>query len=553
MSHLQSAHHAGGTVSKHNTFLVVFKVHGDTIHLWPKDINNPQTFSIACHNVETHSTDPSSDIQVIILKEPTSASKHEQCTFQNQPVHGQQVCSSDMAMFITGPVASTRKTSFAFDVFTNNDKDLTTNIDKIGTAYIFLDPSFSSQGAQRTPIVAAHNHVPIGQIQVDYLIVTNPVGYGLAAPRPEWLFAEPIIAGHRGAGSGRRRDLPGDLLENTVESFNYAYRNGAEFCELDVLVSADGVPVVYHDFDVDAITAHQSKSELGRFRIQVNEFTVKQLRDFQFVSLHDEDGHTFTLNVPNQMETNRPFPTLAEVLDQVDKGCGLNIEIKWPQLLENGRMEARRYREINDFVDRIIDVVNEHARDRRIILESFEPDLVIMLRMKQSRFPVMFLSQGMTDKYDRYADIRTRSVTNGVYFAHAFDLVGIDLIAEYYQVAGTELVDFIRTHNLVPRAWGHLEPETLDFLKNIGLQCITCDKVDQFLREAEKEKENVFRKRDIKIEDKSNLATIKNLLSYINQLEPDIAKSDWFKCSSDLCEEKTNSSPSISSNISTTS
>lgn len=487
MSHILSSHHVGGAVSNHNTFLVIFKVYGDTIHLWPRDRNNPSvlnSYSIACHNVDTHSEDPDADIQVTILREPSDASIDVKSTFQPQLAVGQRINALDMAMFITEPIASTRKTSFAFDVSINHGKEAS-DVEKVGTAYIFLDPSFSSQGAQRTPIVASHNHLPIGQIQVDYLIVTNPVGFGVPAPRPDWLRKRSVIAGHRGAGSGRRTDLPGGILENTIESFNFAHKNGADFCELDVLVSADGVPVVYHDFDVDAITAHQSKSELGKFRIQVNEFTVEQLRDFQFVSLHDEDGHAFTLNVPNQAETNRPFPTLAEVLEQVDETCGLNIEIKWPQLLENGRMEARRYREINDFVDRIIDVLNEHAHNRQIIVESFEPDLVIMLRMKQNKFPVMFLSQGMTDKYDRYADIRTRSISNGVYFAHAFDLVGIDIIADYYQVAGKSLVEFIRYHNLVPRAWGDMNPEKLDFLNDIGLQCITCDKVDLLMKEQE--------------------------------------------------------------------
>lgn len=478
MCHIRSSNHIGGTVSKHNSFLVILKVNGDTIHLWPQDRNNPSapnSYSISCHNVDTHSDEPSSDIQVIVFQDPSSV-VDDRCTFQFQQAHGQRINSSDMVMFMTGPVASTRKTSFALDVFINDQPG---QCEKIGTAYLYIDPGFSSQGIQRTPIVAFHNHVPIGQIQVDYLIVTNPVGYGSPAPRPDWLLRRPIIAGHRGAGSGRRTDLPGDLLENTIESFNFAHRNGAQFCELDVLVSADGVPIVYHDFDVDAITAHQSRSELGKFRVQVTEFTVSQLRDFQFLSLHDENGRAFTLNVPNQAETNRPFPTLAEVLEKVDETCGLNIEIKWPQMLENGRMEARRCREINDFVDRIIDVVNEYARDRQVVLESFEPDLVVMLRMKQNKFPVMFLSQGMTDKYDRYADIRTRSITNGIYFAHAFDLVGIDIISEYYKIAGKELVRFITDHHLVPRAWGDLKSNTVDFLKDIGLQCITCDKVDR--------------------------------------------------------------------------
>lgn len=495
MSHIPS-HHSGADES-HNTFLVIFKVHGEAIHLWPQEkmqpIGKTHSFRISCHNVETHSEHPGSNIQVFCLSEP--APIVDECKFQQQHHLGQSIETSDMITFMTGPVASSRKTSYTIDLglskHGSSSEDLTEeDYEKIGSAYLYIDPKFSSQGIQKTPIIATGNHVPIGQMQVEYLIVTNPAGYGQPAPRPDWLFrTKQLEAGHRGSGSGRRMDLPDELLENTVASFNYAHQHGADMCELDVLVSADGVPVVYHDFDVDAVAAQQSSDELGKFRVQVNEFTVKQLRDFRLLSLQDGKGCPYTLNVPNQAETNRPFPTLAQVLDQVDKTCGLNIEIKWPQLLESGRMEARRCREINDYVDRIINVVDKHAHDRRVVLESFDADLVIMLRMKQNRFPVIFLSQGMTDLYERYVDVRARSVRNGIYFAQAFDLAGIDLILEYYVMSGQKLVEFINEHGMIARAWGDVSGGKLQFLKELGLQCVTYDKID-LMKQQQRPNEN---------------------------------------------------------------
>lgn len=493
MSHIRSHH--GGADESHNTFLVVFKVHGEAIHLWPQDrmqlIGKTHSFRISCHNVEIHSEHPGSDIQVFNLVDP--APIVDKCKFQQQNHLGQIIETSDMAIFMTGPVASSRKASYTIDLgigknIKSSAEDLKEEeiCEKIGSAYLYIDPKFSSQGIQRTPIIATGNHLPIGQMQVEYLIVTNPSGYGHSAPRPSWLFkTNQLEAGHRGSGSGRRMDLPGELLENTIASFNYAHRHGADMCELDVVVSADGVPVVYHDFDVDAVAAQQSSDELGNFRVQVNEFTVKQLRDFRLLSLHDGKGCAYTLNVPNQAETNRPFPTLAEVLDQVDQSCGLNIEVKWPQLLESGKMEARRCREINDYVDRIINVVEKHARDRRVVLESFDADLVIMLRMKQNRFPVIFVSQGMTDQYERYVDVRARSVRNGIYFAQAFELAGIDLILDYYMMSGRKLISFIEDHDLIARAWGDVSGGKLQFLRELGLQCITYDKID-LVKEASK-------------------------------------------------------------------
>lgn len=57
--------------------------------------------------------------------------------------------------------------------------------------------------------------------------------------------ARPII-GHRGAS--------GDYPENTVVAFRRALDAGAEALELDVRLSADGVPVVIHDDTVERTT-----------------------------------------------------------------------------------------------------------------------------------------------------------------------------------------------------------------------------------------------------------------------------------------------------------
>lgn len=485
MSHIQSHH--GGAEGEHNTYLVILKIYGNAVHLWSHDKACP--ISISCHNVETHSAYPGSKIQKMVLTDP--APELGNCEFQDQTKDGQLIQSNDVITFMSAPVSSLHKASYAIELASCKAEDLTNaNLnatmlnkqwERIGSAFVYLDPGFSSQGIQRTPIISRNNLVPIGQIQVEYLVVTNPVGYKQSSPRPSWLFnLTNLIAGHRGSGSGRRIDLVEELLENTIDSFNYAHRHGADMCELDILITADGIPIVYHDFDVDAVAAQQSSDELGKFRVQVNQFTLKQLRDFRLLALHDGEGCPYTLNVPNQHETNRPFPTLSEVLDRVDANCGLNIEIKWPQLLEDGSMEARRFREINDFVDRIISVIIQHAGNRRIVLESFDADLTVMLRLKQTIFPVIFLSQGMTDRYKRYADIRARSIWNGVYFAQAFDLAGLDIISDYYLVMGKELVNFIKDHNLIARAWGNMSEENdiLDRLKSLNLQCLTYDKID---------------------------------------------------------------------------
>ena len=53
------------------------------------------------------------------------------------------------------------------------------------------------------------------------------------------------VVGHRGFGMNR---APGrGIRENTVASFIAAHGSGAGWCEFDVQVTSDGVPVLFHD------------------------------------------------------------------------------------------------------------------------------------------------------------------------------------------------------------------------------------------------------------------------------------------------------------------
>jgi glycerophosphoryl diester phosphodiesterase len=54
------------------------------------------------------------------------------------------------------------------------------------------------------------------------------------------------VIAHRGASWDER--------ENTLPAFERAIASGADFVELDVQVSADGVLVVFHDLDLDRLT-----------------------------------------------------------------------------------------------------------------------------------------------------------------------------------------------------------------------------------------------------------------------------------------------------------
>jgi glycerophosphoryl diester phosphodiesterase len=102
--------------------------------------------------------------------------------------------------------------------------------------------------------------------------------------------------GHRGA--------PNECLENTLASFRRAVELGATAVELDVHVSADGVPVVHHDpqlhFDV----------------------TPARFADISIARLPSRDLESVRL------KSGDPIPTLEAVLEAMVPLTKVYVEIK---------------------------------------------------------------------------------------------------------------------------------------------------------------------------------------------------------------------------------
>jgi glycerophosphoryl diester phosphodiesterase len=102
--------------------------------------------------------------------------------------------------------------------------------------------------------------------------------------------------GHRGA--------PRRALENTAESFGIAFDQGADAVELDVHVSADGIPVVHHDGELSG----RVRPETCR-RVELSRLSAAHLRD---VDLGD----------------GLRIPTLRDVLGSAGRRGFIYVEVK---------------------------------------------------------------------------------------------------------------------------------------------------------------------------------------------------------------------------------
>uniref|UniRef100_A0A915JYB3 GP-PDE domain-containing protein n=1 Tax=Romanomermis culicivorax TaxID=13658 RepID=A0A915JYB3_ROMCU len=288
------------------------------------------------------------------------------------------------------------------------------------SAYIKLD------------ILTLNNSI-VGHLTANYLVI-RPIQYEHISLNASetfikyWSATHTLDVGHRGLGrSFARKAL---ARENTIKSLNMAANFKLDYVEFDVHLSKDLTPVIYHDFsfyaNLEPISKPEPSDRSTYFDMPIKDLTVKQLHSLQYYHL---DGYK-PLSFANDTIDEMPFPLLKDVFQKVDISVGFNIEIKYPMLLFNQKWECETYYDPNLYIDKILATVYKYAGNRRIVFSSFVPDICILLKMKQNRYPVALLSQGKTARYDAYLDRVCNSGLLGVDFAICNDLLGVSMHSE---------------------------------------------------------------------------------------------------------------------------
>jgi len=132
----------------------------------------------------------------------------------------------------------------------------------------------------------------------------------------------------------------------------------------------------------------------------------------------------------------------------------------------------------------------QHAGDREILLSCFDPDVCIMMRAKQTRYPVAFLSQGETGKYETFQDSRAATLQMAVNFADVESLMGVVLHTEGL-LKDIQLVGLARSYGLSVFCWGddNNDIETIKLLRKHMLDGIIYDRVDEIMQAINVEQE----------------------------------------------------------------
>ncbi|RPA90314.1 glycerophosphocholine phosphodiesterase [Choiromyces venosus 120613-1] len=383
----------------------------------------------------------------------------------------------------------------------------------------------SLQGGVQVPILGANLEI-IGCLNFEFMIVTPFAHPNMEITKQQTYWkslAIPRVIGHRGLGKNfpARKSL--QLGENTILSFIAAANLGAEYIEFDVQLTKDHVPVIYHDFLVGetGIDAPLHTLTLEQFMSMSRQPTQKSrkgspervpngnrtpgedgtreggsqhtLRRHRSMSLHDGDDttqadfaermkHTRAYKLHGFKGNSRghsisaPFATLESAFKDIPVGTGFNIELKYPMLQETEDQDMDTLGiEMNSWVDSVLKVVYDHGNGRDLIFSSFNPDICLLLSLKQPSIPILFLTEGGTQPM---ADIRASGLQEAIRFASRWNLLGIVSAVEPLVIC-PRLIKVIKESGLVCVTYGIMNnlPANVKLQTEQGVDAVIVDNV----------------------------------------------------------------------------
>jgi glycerophosphoryl diester phosphodiesterase len=224
--------------------------------------------------------------------------------------------------------------------------------------------------------------------------------------------------GHRGCR--------GLMPENTIGAMLHALAMGVTTLEMDIVISADGVPVLSHEpfFNHEISRKPDGKpvTEAEEKSLNIYHMTVKEIQSYDV-------GTQYHPRFPDQLKIAAVKPTLAEVFAAVKEYMMtakrpfpfFNIETKCQPETDN-----RYHPEPEVFVDKIMEVVKAYQQEEQLIIQSFDPRSLQVLHRKYPAIKTALLIEETT-KGDLNSQLKNLGFSPGIY-SPAYALISPELI-----------------------------------------------------------------------------------------------------------------------------
>jgi glycerophosphoryl diester phosphodiesterase len=226
------------------------------------------------------------------------------------------------------------------------------------------------------------------------------------------------VVAHRGVADG--------VPENTIGAFQRALELGADAVELDVRLSKDRVPVVFHNFYLDEATKASGP---------VFEYESAQLLALELRGAREDLGDRCRI------------PTLREVLETFGGRLGLEIEIKGPEP-ESSEIVARELEPFRDLW-------------KTMEVTSYEPALLLDIGR---RCPGL-----ATDLLQRRSEEWMGLDVVAYSALHGARLAGARAVHLHPTQLSHEVVDAVRSAGIEVHSWEVNDRERLEMIEMLGI------------------------------------------------------------------------------------
>jgi glycerophosphoryl diester phosphodiesterase len=172
-----------------------------------------------------------------------------------------------------------------------------------------------------------------------------------------------LVHGHRGARARRP--------ENTLPAFRYAIEQGVDVLELDVAVTKDNVPVVSHDPLINETIC--SGPKVG---VPIHTLTLSELHEYDCGA---KQNPGFATQVP---QPGTRVPTLDEVF-ALSHGTKIGFNVETKIFADHPELTP----EPEPFTKLILDLIRKYKIENRVILQSFDPRTLRVMKKLDASIP----------------------------------------------------------------------------------------------------------------------------------------------------------------------
>jgi glycerophosphoryl diester phosphodiesterase len=180
-------------------------------------------------------------------------------------------------------------------------------------------------------------------------------------------------------------------VENTLPAFATALELGVSTLEFDVQITADGHPVVAHDFDpspdhlrdTEPVRPDDPLFPYVREEVYIPDLTLAQVRTIDAGSLrHPEFGS-------QRLAPGTPIPTLREVVELLERHNAGQVRMNLELKLDAARPERSAPRE--EYVAVVLRTLAELEVLDRTVIQSFDWESLLLVQSFEPDVPLYVL------------------------------------------------------------------------------------------------------------------------------------------------------------------